>query len=323
MTSVQLWRNLQKNAEKAFNQRIQLKKLYNKDGLLAIYKPYGIPVHNGENVRFSIVDFFPSLEEKYDLRSGSLQLANRLDKNVAGVLLLTYKTDMAQYILSLQKQHLIEKEYLTIVVGKTHKVYGKLKGNVIGNEKGSRLGKCKVQTITEDDKDSNIAMTEFQILDNNKLSCLLCSFRTKFGQKHQIRVHASELLQCPILGDHKYHNGPNGPQRLDLRMMQLLGMQHGGPVGKIRPWQRALVPMHLFAREVIIPGLKEVREEKTSIKAEIPKYFLKTMKDCDLMVNRQQIEALKQQKPPWKEYEETEFVSRGVSPFHIEKETSF
>ena len=161
-------------------------------------------------------------------------------------------------------------------------------------------------------------MTEYQILDNNKLSCMLCSFRTKSGHKHQIRVHASELMNCPILGDHKYHHGPKGPQPLHLRMMQLLRME--GVKGKIRPWQRALVPLHLFAREVIIPGLDNKKE--VSIIANIPNYFQKTMNDCDLLLNRHAIEH--DIKPKTYPVLTDSFLkSKGVSPFHVEKESSF
>lgn len=136
MATIQAWRMLQKNASQ-FN-KVNLKKLYMKDGLLAIYKPYGVPVHSGGKVKFSIVDFFPMLEQKYNLPSGSLNFANRIDRNVPGVLMLTYKTDMAAYIAHLQRERKIEKEYLTIVVGKSTRVHGDLFGDVVECQKNGR-----------------------------------------------------------------------------------------------------------------------------------------------------------------------------------------
>lgn len=150
---------------------------------------------------------------------------------------------------------------------------------------------------------------------------MLCSFQTKSGQKHQIRVHASELMNCPILGEHKYHDGPPGPQPLPLRLMQLLGLK--GVDGKIRPWQRALAPMHLLARKVLIPGLGD-NSDNLEVIADIPEYFKKTMGDCDLMVDRHEIEAnYVPRKPRYAPLRDTKFLPKGVSPFHVEKESSF
>lgn len=88
---------------------------------MAIHKPYGLAVHHGPKVKFSLVDMFPEIEKLYDLPKNSLALANRLDKNTSGVLLLSYKQEMANHIVELFKQRLIRKKYLAILVGH-HKV---------------------------------------------------------------------------------------------------------------------------------------------------------------------------------------------------------
>ena len=113
------WRSLQRLARKV--QISDLKVLHHKDGLMAIHKPYGLAVHHGPKVKFSLVDMFPEIEKLYDLPKNSLALANRLDKNTSGVLLLSYKQEMANHIVELFKQRLIRKKYLAILVGH-HKV---------------------------------------------------------------------------------------------------------------------------------------------------------------------------------------------------------
>ena len=113
------WRSLQRLARKV--QISDLKVLHHKDGLMAMHKPYGLAVHYGPKVKFSLVDMFPEIEKLYDLPKNSLALANRLDKNTSGVLLLSYKQEMANHIVELFKQRLIRKKYLAILVGH-HKV---------------------------------------------------------------------------------------------------------------------------------------------------------------------------------------------------------
>ena len=153
---------------------------------------------------------------------------------------------------------------------------------------------------------------------------MLCAFTSNTGYKHQIRVHASQLLNCPILGDHKYHHGNLGPQPLPLRMMQLLRME-GVKVddrkgGKIRPWQRALIPLHLFAQRVLIPGLDDGKDLK--IKAEIPRYFQETMENCDLLLNREKMEAKRMKyKKSRGETRDSVFTSKGISTDHVTQET--
>ena len=85
VSTVTGWENLIKSAQKITASSI--KKLYMKNGLLAIYKPYGIPVHGGPKVKLSIADILPGLEQKHGLTAGSLELAHRLDKNTSGIYL--------------------------------------------------------------------------------------------------------------------------------------------------------------------------------------------------------------------------------------------
>lgn len=156
---------------------------------------------------------------------------------------------------------------------------------------------------------------------------MLGEFRTRTGYKHQIRLHASDVLKCPILGDHKYHHGSIGPQPLSLRMMQLLRMQGVKPnesdKGKIRPWQRGLVPLHLFAQSVFIPGLDDGND--VEIVAEPPPYFCETMTNCNLLTNREDVEereAQDKQRKRFPLYRDTVFVPKGIPQNQPVHETS-
>merc|ERR1712183_1073573 len=104
---------------------------------------------------------------------------------------------MAKFIADLQQRRKIEKEYLTVLVGNTRKQTGMLVANV--TESFGRFNdtvKYK-QNITEDTHNKNNKnnnnnkshATRYEILTNNGKDCMLCSFRTNTGAKHQIRVH--------------------------------------------------------------------------------------------------------------------------------------
>ena len=125
----------------------------------------------------------------------------------------------------------------------------------------------------------------YQMLANNENTCSLIEFHLKTGYKHQLRVHSSDYLQCPILGDHKYALSNEGPQVLPIRLIHLLGIQgvksETRTKGTVRPWQRQLVPMHLVASEVTIPDFTDGMKDVT-IRADIPDFFIETLKKCRL-----------------------------------------
>ena len=157
---------------------------------------------------------------------------------------------------------------------------------------------------------------------------MLCAFETHSGFRHQIRAHVSQMLDSPILGDHKYHPHSPGPQRIPLRIMQMLGMQgvvSSGPAKKkIQPWQRGLVPMHLVAQHVLIPGLDENGTD-LKIATQLPDYFQQSMESCGLMFGRAGYEeemAKKRKKKPG-QLRDSIFVPKGVYVTTTGQATSF
>lgn len=309
------WKLLQRTAQKI--TAADLNVLHNKSGLFAIQKPYGITVHEGPKVKHSITKLFPQIEELYGLPENSLALANRLDKNVCGVLLMTYNEEMAAKIAKMYKQKLIRKKYLAILVGQSKVKSGQLTGSL---KEEIVNGKYK-QVIQKDGQDVH---TTFKIIDHNKKSCMLCALESYTGQRHQIRAHVSQILGTPILGDHKYHDAAPSPQTLPLRLMQMLGMhgvQKESSHGKIQPWQRGLIPMHLFAQHVLIPELDDGKDVK--IASPIPDYFSQSMKDCGLMFNRNEYEQKEMEKRKYKGVQrETMYVPKGIYPNNIGQRTS-
>lgn len=81
-------------------------------------------------------------------------------------------------------------------------------------------------------------------------------------------------------------------------------------------------PADLFAREVIIPGLNGRNDVR--IVAELPEYFQKTMDDCDLLLNRHDVEDESYRRKYYgpQEMQVSKFQTKGISPYHVNKESS-
>ena len=91
--------------------------------------------------------------------------------------------------------------------------------------------------------------------------------------RHQLRVHLSEAINCPVLGDHKYsHDDKYAPQRLPDDMLTKLGLKQS----KVRN-----LPMHLHASSVIIPEWIDGSQD-LEIKAPLSAIFQLSMKRLKL-----------------------------------------
>lgn len=89
------------------------------------------------------------------------------------------------------------------------------------------------------------------------------------GVRHQLRVHLSEALNCPVLGDHKYsHDDKYAPQKLPQDMLERLNIKQS----KVRN-----IPMHLHAASISIPGFGELGKE-LELFSPLPIFFRYTMK---------------------------------------------
>lgn len=76
------------------------------------------------------------------------------------------------------------------------------------------------------------------------------------------------------------------PLRL-LQLLQIKGVKNKADPkakGKIRPWQRALIPLHLHARQLTLPKLYHGKD--IIIKAPLPKYFEETLQKLNLHPKR-------------------------------------
>lgn len=133
---VKRWKELSKSTKHITAEQIQL--LYKRDGLLAISKPFGLPVHSGPGQGKSVLDLMEDFRNIHNLKE-TPRLLHRLDKNTSGLLLLAYNGDMAAKVSELFRDKKIFKTYLGVTVGVPASPNGvivdRLCEGVVGNDR--------------------------------------------------------------------------------------------------------------------------------------------------------------------------------------------
>ena len=137
---VKRWKGLLKAAQKITADELQI--LYKKDGLLAISKPYGMPVHSGPGMGKSVLDIMDDFKKVHGLTEKP-RLLHRLDKNTSGLLLLAYNECMARKMSELFHDKKVFKTYLGVTCGVPKSPNGvivdRICEGVVGSQKMHRM----------------------------------------------------------------------------------------------------------------------------------------------------------------------------------------
>ncbi|TSY83929.1 RNA pseudouridylate synthase domain-containing protein 4 [Bagarius yarrelli] len=218
--------------------------LYQDENLLAINKPYGVPVYSTGGVRNSIAESLPILAKIINgMKGGSgLHLCYNLEKDTTGVLFLARTEETAERIRQLIKSNQAENRY-------------------IPTEEEDGLVRIRAH------RQALAAVTRYKVLDSSS-GCSLVELQPITGVKHQLRVHMALALACPILGDHKYaHWNKLAPQKLPEGVLRRLGLEQS----KTRH-----LPLHLHVRQITLPGVKGHHD--LTVSCPLPKFFTTALK---------------------------------------------
>ncbi len=161
--------------------KIPIRILYENENYIVVDKDSGISVHPGKRTSN------PTLIEGllyYGQKAGfKPHLVHRLDKHTSGVLVVCKNEESAKILSKLFKSREVEKEYITLVFGKTR-----------------RRDEINLPLKNQD------ALTIYQRLEYFPyvdVSLLLVKIKT--GRKHQIRKHLSRMGH-PVIMDGFYGN---------------------------------------------------------------------------------------------------------------------
>lgn len=171
--------------------------IYRDDEVLALDKPPGLAVQGGPGILKNLDAMLDALRFEAEERP---RLVHRLDKDTSGVLLLARTAGAAAKLASLFRGREVKKTYWAVVVGEPDPPAGRIDLALAkqGGNRGERV-------ITVDDpREGARAITDFATLDAARRRAAWLELSPLTGRTHQLRVHCSEALGTPILGDGKY-----------------------------------------------------------------------------------------------------------------------
>ncbi|XP_053451412.1 pseudouridylate synthase RPUSD4, mitochondrial isoform X2 [Nycticebus coucang] len=261
--------------------------LHQDKDLVVIDKPYGLPVHGGPGVQLCISDVLPILAKMlHGHKAEPLHLCHRLDKETTGVMVLAWEKEVAHQVQELFRTRQVAKKYWAITVRVPvpstgvvdipiveKEVQGQRQHHKMTLAPSYRMDNGKMVKV-RNNQHAHVAVTQYQVLSSTVSSALM-ELQPITGIKHQLRVHLSFGLDCPILGDHKYSDWNKlAPQKLSMGTLKKLGLQQS----KARH-----IPLHLHARQLVLPALGP-RKEELNLVCRIPRFFARSLRRLGLEI---------------------------------------
>jgi len=215
--------------------------LWRDDSVIAIDKPFGLPVQGGPGITKSLDSLLDAYRFGSDERP---RLVHRLDRDTTGVLLLARTPKAASRLASAFRSRDAIKTYWAVVVGRPHPLEGRIDA-ALAKRAGMR-GE-RVTVAEESDADAAHAITDYRTIEFAGKKAAWLELAPLTGRTHQLRVHCA-AIGCPILGDAKYAGG--------AAMLEGLAGQ-----------------LHLHARGIVIP---HPEGGMLSVEAKLPPHMKET-----------------------------------------------
>ena len=168
--------------------------LYKDRDVIAINKISGLAVQGGSKTKHHLDAMLDALAFDATERP---RLVHRLDKDTSGVLLLARSSVVAAKLTAAFKSRETVKTYWALVVGAPSPKKGHI--DMALAKRGARGGEKVVPMA-----DGSSAETDYAIIEAAARRAAWLGLRPKTGRTHQLRVHMSEALGTPIVGDGKY-----------------------------------------------------------------------------------------------------------------------
>lgn len=174
---------------------IQSLIVYQDDQIIALNKPVGFAVQGGTKTRRHLDGMLDGLKFKKPERP---RLVHRLDKDTSGILLLARDRNTARELTALFKTRETHKLYWALVIGVPRPDKGIVDASL------AKLPGPKGERMVVDEAEGKRAQTIYRVLNRAGQRASLLAMEPLTGRTHQLRVHAADVLETPIVGDGKY-----------------------------------------------------------------------------------------------------------------------
>lgn len=181
-------------------QDIPFEIVYEDEGLLIINKPPHLVVHPacGHNDSTLVNALLYRVSALSTLGGKSKPgIVHRLDKGTSGLMLIAKNDSIHSKLGRMFERHTIKKFYRLITFSVPRPDNGTIE-TLYGRDPNNR------KRFTTRVKDGKKAITIYRTLMTFERFASLAEAQIVTGRTHQIRVHFSEVLGCPIIGDNIY-----------------------------------------------------------------------------------------------------------------------
>lgn len=179
-----------------------LKKMivFEDDDILALNKPFGLPVQGGSKTKRHIDGMLSSL----GTGDNRPRLVHRLDKDTGGLLLVAKNRKSAQRLADAFQGRSVEKTYWALLAGTPRPSEGTIEVAIAKRMIRLRDGDSE-RVVAAEGEDAKNAVSHFQTVETAG-PVTFVAMRPVTGRTHQLRVHAA-AIDCPVVGDQKYGGG--------------------------------------------------------------------------------------------------------------------
>ena len=170
--------------------------IYDDGNVVALNKPSGLASQGGGGIERHIDGMLELLADKKGRRP---RLIHRLDRETSGVLLCARSTQAVRRLGKAFHDRKAQKTYWALVMPAPEEQSGTIEAPL---EKGA--GSMRDRMYISESDDAKYSVTDFIVIERAAQTAAFLAFMPQTGRTHQIRVHAADALQTPIIGDDKY-----------------------------------------------------------------------------------------------------------------------